>query len=128
MYGLVNKAIEDLAIAVGGKEAWGQIKEEAGVDLVAFVSMDAYPDELTYSLVGAASSVDKSSVALCGRADASFSRHRMIIAANTGGVSGRRSVTDWGVSPMCAAISRWGVRFAKGGCPASISYAMQPNE
>ncbi|MGH9089081.1 MAG: heme NO-binding domain-containing protein [Acidimicrobiales bacterium] len=57
MYGLVNKAIEDLALAVGGEETWSKIKEEAGVDAVAFVSMDAYPDEMTYSLVGAASKV-----------------------------------------------------------------------
>ncbi|MCU1376147.1 MAG: Heme binding domain protein [Actinomycetia bacterium] len=57
MYGLVNKAIEDLAVAVGGEETWLAIKEKAGVDVVAFLSMDAYPDELTYSLVGAASEV-----------------------------------------------------------------------
>lgn len=57
MYGLVNKAIEDLAMAAGGEAVWQKIKEEAEVDLIAFVSMDAYPDELTYSLVGAASKV-----------------------------------------------------------------------
>jgi Haem-NO-binding len=57
MYGLVNKAIEDMALAVGGEETWRKIKAEAGVDVVAFVSMDAYPDEVTYSLVGAASKV-----------------------------------------------------------------------
>jgi hypothetical protein len=57
MYGLVNKAIEDMALAAGGEDLWRKIKAEAGVDVVAFVSMDAYPDEVTYSLVGAASKV-----------------------------------------------------------------------
>ncbi|MDA8035564.1 MAG: heme NO-binding domain-containing protein [Actinomycetota bacterium] len=57
MYGLVNKAIEDLAISAGGEETWQRIKDEAGVDVVAFVSMDAYDDDLTYRLVGAASRV-----------------------------------------------------------------------
>lgn len=57
MYGLVNKAIEDLAISAGGEETWRRIKEEADVDVVAFVSMDAYDDDLTYRLVGAASRV-----------------------------------------------------------------------
>lgn len=57
MYGLVNKAVEDLALAVGGEETWARIKEEAGVEIVAFISMDAYPDEMTYALVGAASKV-----------------------------------------------------------------------
>lgn len=57
MYGLVNKAIEEMAISVGGEDVWRRIKTEAGVDAAAFVSMDAYPDELTYALVGAASKV-----------------------------------------------------------------------
>jgi hypothetical protein len=57
MYGLVNKAIEDMALAAGGESTWLRIKAEAGVDVEAFVSMDAYPDDLTYSLVAAASKV-----------------------------------------------------------------------
>ncbi len=57
MYGMVNKAIEDLAISVGGPQVWEAIKQEAGLDIVAFVSMNSYDDDVTYRLVGAASRV-----------------------------------------------------------------------
>lgn len=81
MYGLVNKAIEDLAISTGGEETWRRIKEEAGVDVVAFVSMDAYDDELTYRLVGAASRVlDVPAEEIL----ASFGRHWVLYTAREG--------------------------------------------
>lgn len=57
MYGLVNKAVQDLVCDQFGEEAWEAIKRRAGVDTDVFVSMDAYPDEVTYNLVGAASEV-----------------------------------------------------------------------
>lgn len=57
MYGLVNKAIEDLVCSRFGDEAWEAIRRKAGVDTEAFVSMDAYPDDVTYGLVSAASEV-----------------------------------------------------------------------
>lgn len=57
MYGLVNKAIEDLVCSSHGVETWGRIKSKAGVDIEVFVSSEGYPDELTYNLVGAASEV-----------------------------------------------------------------------
>ena len=59
MYGLVNKAVVDLVCSKFGVETWNQIKQKAEVDLDVFVSMDAYPDEVTYRLVGAASDVLK---------------------------------------------------------------------
>ncbi len=57
MYGLVNKAIEGLVCTHYDEETWEAIKEKAGVDVDVFISMDAYEDELSYKLVGAASEV-----------------------------------------------------------------------
>ena len=57
MYGLVNKAIEGLVCEEFGEETWERIVEEAGVEEDTFVSLDAYDDAITYSLVGAASKV-----------------------------------------------------------------------
>ena len=57
MYGLVNKAVEELVCSRFGEEAWETIKRKAGVEIDAFVSMDSYPDDVTYKLVAAASEV-----------------------------------------------------------------------
>ncbi len=55
MYGLVNRALEELIRTSHGDDAWEKIKESAGVDIEVFVRMDAYPDDITYKLVSAAS-------------------------------------------------------------------------
>lgn len=57
MYGLVNKAIEELVVTNFGEDEWEAIKLKAGVDVDAFISNEGYPDEMTYTLVGAASEV-----------------------------------------------------------------------
>lgn len=57
MYGMVNKAIEDLLRHRYGDSTWDEIKRRAGVDVEVFVSMSAYPDAMTYDLVNAASAV-----------------------------------------------------------------------
>jgi len=57
MYGLVNKAVQDLVCSLYGEETWRAIKRKANVDEGTFVSMEAYPDQITYNLVGAASEV-----------------------------------------------------------------------
>lgn len=57
MYGLVNKAIEDLVVTQFGEDKWEAIKAKAGVDVEVFVSNEVYPDEITYDLVGAASDI-----------------------------------------------------------------------
>ena len=57
MYGLVNKAVVDLVCSKFGEDTWNKIKTKAEVDIDVFVSMDAYPDDVTYRLVGAASEV-----------------------------------------------------------------------
>ncbi|MCF8278709.1 MAG: heme NO-binding domain-containing protein [Flavobacteriales bacterium] len=57
MYGLVNKAIQDLVIKGHGIDKWTEIKNMAGMEDERFVSLKSYPDKLTYDLVGAASRV-----------------------------------------------------------------------
>jgi hypothetical protein len=57
MFGLVNKGIEEMVCSQFGEDTWEQIKEQADVDVVTFISMDAYPDAITYRLVDAASAV-----------------------------------------------------------------------
>src|SRR4051812_10481075 len=57
MHGLVNQAIRDLAVKVGGEPLWLDIKSRAGIDLEVFVSMQAYDDDVTYRLVESASLV-----------------------------------------------------------------------
>ncbi len=59
MYGLVNRAIEQLVCEQLGEETWQEIKAKAAVGVDAFVGLEAYPDEVTYDLVGAASEVLK---------------------------------------------------------------------
>ena len=55
MYGLVNKAIEQMVCTHFDTATWEAIKRRAGVDVGVFLSMHAYPDDVTYRLVDAAS-------------------------------------------------------------------------
>lgn len=57
MYGLVNRAIEELVCTNYGDEVWESIKEKAEIDVDVFISMDSYADDVTYRLVNAASEV-----------------------------------------------------------------------
>jgi hypothetical protein len=57
MYGMVNKAVEDMVVSHHGEATWLAIKQRAGVDNDFFISNESYPDDLTYRLVGAASEV-----------------------------------------------------------------------
>lgn len=57
MYGLVNKAIEELVSTRFGEETWAKIRERAGIEVGGFMSMDPYPDAVTYRMVFAASEV-----------------------------------------------------------------------
>jgi heme-NO-binding protein len=54
MYGLVNKALEEMIVLDAGAEAWEEIKRRAGVSVDVFISSEGYDDEMTYKLVGAA--------------------------------------------------------------------------
>ena len=55
MYGMVNRAIEEMVTAGHGPLVWERIKERAGVDIEVFVSSEGYSDAITYGLIGAAS-------------------------------------------------------------------------
>jgi hypothetical protein len=57
MYGMVNKAVEEMVCSHYGEDTWAQVKQVAGVDVDVFISTDAYADELTYRLVAAAAEV-----------------------------------------------------------------------
>ena len=57
MYGMVNRAMEDMVVDGWGEAAWERVKARAGVDVEVFVGTQAYPDDVTYGLVGAASEV-----------------------------------------------------------------------
>jgi hypothetical protein len=57
MYGMVNKAVQELVTARYGEETWEKIKARSGVDVDVFISNEAYDDSITYKLVGAASEV-----------------------------------------------------------------------
>lgn len=57
MYGMVNKAVEGLVTERFGEDTWFEVVDRAGVEEESFISMDPYPDEVTYKLVGAASEV-----------------------------------------------------------------------
>ena len=55
MYGMVNKALEDMVTSRQDEDCWERIKQAAGVDVDVFISNEGYPDEMTYNLVGAIS-------------------------------------------------------------------------
>jgi hypothetical protein len=58
MYGLVNKAIEEMVCTHYGESTWEAIKQEAALtDIDYFVSMESYPDDVTHRLVRAACKV-----------------------------------------------------------------------
>lgn len=51
MYGMINNAIQDMIIEEYGDKVWDSIKNSAGLQTDGFVSMESYPDGVTYSLV-----------------------------------------------------------------------------
>ena len=57
MYGLINRAVQDLVTTKFGAQKWEEIKEKSEINVPVFVGMNTYPDEITYKLVAAASSV-----------------------------------------------------------------------
>ena len=57
MYGMINRAVEQLVRTTAGDAAWDQVRELASVAEVKFIAMDSYPDDMTYRLVDAASQV-----------------------------------------------------------------------
>jgi hypothetical protein len=57
MYGLVNLAVKELVISNFGADKWEEVKRRADFHSETFNRMEAYPDALTYRLVGAVSEV-----------------------------------------------------------------------
>jgi hypothetical protein len=56
MYGLVNQGVRKMVTETFGSDVWDAIREKAGVEDV-FAAMEPYPDDVTVSLVIAASEV-----------------------------------------------------------------------
>lgn len=57
MYGIVNRAVEELIIERFGLDKWEEIKQKAGFNSEGFMTLKPYPDALTFKLVGAASEI-----------------------------------------------------------------------
>lgn len=57
MYGLINKAVQDVVVSKAGAEGWRKVCEKNGLTQPMFVGFEQYPDAQTYGLVGAASDV-----------------------------------------------------------------------
>ncbi|MCB1996276.1 MAG: heme NO-binding domain-containing protein [Burkholderiaceae bacterium] len=55
MYGLVNRAIEQLVVSSKGDAAWQRVCAGAGIGAEGFVAMCPYDDSLTFTLVQAVS-------------------------------------------------------------------------
>jgi hypothetical protein len=53
MYGIVNKAIQDLVTDNYGEAVWEKVKETSGVEVDFFLSNEPYDDDITYKLAGA---------------------------------------------------------------------------
>ena len=63
MYGIVNKAIENLVIENFGELKWKIIKESSGIDVEYFMSNEPYDDDITYKLAEAVSK--EMNISLC---------------------------------------------------------------
>lgn len=55
MYGIVNKAIEELVLENFGAEAWEKIKKKSGINTDFFLSNHSYDDKITFDLAKAIS-------------------------------------------------------------------------
>ena len=55
MYGIVNKAIQELVIANFGIEKWETIIAKSGIEVDFFISNEPYDDDITFKLANAVS-------------------------------------------------------------------------
>jgi hypothetical protein len=53
----MNMALEEMVCSRYGEDAWKRVLAHARIECAAFVSNEAYPDEVTYQLVAAAAVV-----------------------------------------------------------------------
>jgi len=54
MYGLVNSSLKDFVTLHHGEAMWHKVRARAAVQESEFVTMQTYPDEVSYALVAAA--------------------------------------------------------------------------
>ncbi|MEM6252940.1 MAG: heme NO-binding domain-containing protein [Cyanobacteria bacterium P01_D01_bin.156] len=57
MYGLINRAIQDMVCEHYGVSLWEEVKLRADVEESRFLVLHSYPDDMTHRLVKAASDV-----------------------------------------------------------------------
>jgi len=57
MYGLVNKAIQDMVLDAGGEQAWEHVKRDAGLQKLHIDHATNYDDQVSLDLVGSASQI-----------------------------------------------------------------------
>ncbi len=59
MYGMVNKAAQEFIESQFGNETWQQVKQKADLGILGseFELLKQYPDQITYSIVDAASEI-----------------------------------------------------------------------
>jgi len=55
MYGLVNKAFEQMVRQQFGADRWDAVRKIAGLEVELFLNMRHYPDEISYRIVDAMS-------------------------------------------------------------------------
>jgi hypothetical protein len=53
MYGMIHKAARELAVAMVGEAAWGEVIQSCGLGSEHFISGQHYSDDLTVRLIGA---------------------------------------------------------------------------
>jgi hypothetical protein len=57
MYGIINKAIQELVTENFGADKWDAVKEKSGIDVDYFLTNEPYDDDITFKLAIAASDV-----------------------------------------------------------------------
>lgn len=57
MYGIVNRAIQDLVTEQFGEQEWELVKAKSGIDVDFFLSNEPYDDDITYKLATAVADV-----------------------------------------------------------------------
>ena len=57
MYGIVNKAIQELITENFGADKWAEVKNHSGVDIDFFINSEPYDDDVTFSIAQSASIV-----------------------------------------------------------------------
>lgn len=55
MYGMVNRAIEQMVRSEHGDVVWNKVRQRAQVNVEVFLTAESYDDQLTYRLVAAVS-------------------------------------------------------------------------